>query len=99
MFSTTVSGETPHLSADLPCRLTDDSGGLHGGHDLLQGFQVRVIVSKLLLLVVKMTSSLNLGQNVLCSFQNCICCCITHAGTSVRSERVTDTRYLYNETF
>lgn len=49
-----------HFSNRLPGRLTYDSAGFDGLHDLLQGLQVRVLVSKLLLLVVQMASSLRL---------------------------------------
>lgn len=54
--------ETPHFPPDLPGRLTYDCGGFYGVDHLLQGLQVWVLVSKLLLLVVKVASSLNLWK-------------------------------------
>ncbi len=49
----------PYCS-DPPRRLTYDCGGFDGVHHLLQGLNVRVLVSELLLLVVKVASSLHL---------------------------------------
>lgn len=54
--------ETPHFPPDLPGRRTYDCGGFYSVDHLLQGLQVRVLVSKLLLLVVKVASSLNLWK-------------------------------------
>lgn len=50
--------------SDLPGGLTYDRGGFHDVHHLLQRLYVRVLVSKLLLLVVEMASSLNVCKNV-----------------------------------
>lgn len=48
--------------SDPPCRLTYDCGGFDGVNHLLQGLNVRMLVSELLLLVVKMASSLHLWK-------------------------------------
>lgn len=40
--------------------LTYDCGGFDGVHHLLQGLQVRMLMSKLQLLVIQIASSLNL---------------------------------------
>lgn len=48
--------------------LTDDGGGLDGVHHLLQGFDVRMVVGKLLLLVVQVAPPLQRVQST--SFSN-----------------------------
>ena len=65
MFSATASWWHHQLySRNRAGELTYDGGGFDGFHDLLQGLQVRVVVGKLLLLVVYMTSSLKLFKTV-----------------------------------
>lgn len=58
VFSATVSWRSHTLHAAYPGELTYDRSGFDGVHDLLQGFQVWVIMSKLLLLVVQVAPSL-----------------------------------------
>lgn len=92
--------ETPHFPPDLPGRLTYDCGGFYGVDHLLQGLQVRVLVSKLLLLVVKVASSLNLWKKMyFFPPQNSTWFYVKYMGISVKTEPVRHTRYLHNETF
>lgn len=53
----------------LPGRFTYNCSGFYGVDHLLQGLQVGVLMSKLLLLVIKMASSLNLGKRMFFSLK------------------------------